>query len=385
MLRAFGAKGGSVIAAATAAATSSSSASAEARVRTGPSQVAETRFKVRISFLYVQERKARVPFLETLNGFQALVAIGCELLFTRPISIPQDIAEGWLAVDGDDHDVWPVGDMSNEEFRDAFQEALQLVPHNKQRCASHSRAVSVALSPCGIDLVYIDQLVFCRAAWTLYFKRFLDPGSVGAILSALATTCTTLRRMNVNFTPLPVNGSNSDSDDEDIIVLDRPASSGAMEFAERSMVRYSRPSHAFPVGLPPPRIERDRFPRAHLGWPKTDAVNKDGLFGVLLIELPSCRLADAGPGRPRRGDGPAHEHGGLVHERPEHPVCLLKEPRVCCAAAHHEARASGAAQVEFAHRATNSPTEKRIHPQEKKITNLHMNEAKRSHCAHRAP
>ena len=39
----------------------------------------------------------------------------------------QQLDEGWLAVDGDE--AWPLADISNEEFHDAFHEALQLVPH----------------------------------------------------------------------------------------------------------------------------------------------------------------------------------------------------------------------------------------------------------------
>uniref|UniRef100_A0A7S0MUE6 Uncharacterized protein n=1 Tax=Pyramimonas obovata TaxID=1411642 RepID=A0A7S0MUE6_9CHLO len=132
MFRALGAKGGSVIAAATAAATSSATASAETRVRTQPSQVAETKFKLH-----------------------------------------QPLDEDWLAVDGEE--AWPVANITNEEFEDAFQEALQLVPHNKHRG---------------------------------------------------------------NFKPPRLSNSSSDhdSEDDDVIVLECPASSGAMELAEQSMM-----------------------------------------------------------------------------------------------------------------------------------------------------
>jgi len=137
MMQNLGSKVGSVIAAATTAAASSSSvAYTEAAVKRTPLSILETKFK---------------------------------------------IDEDWSTIVGDE--VWPVADISNEEIEDAFQHAMQLVPHNNKR----------------------DRL---------HFNEMLAPPPNGS------------SRMD--------SSSDIDSEDDDVIVLRTPAM--AMEYAEQTMM-----------------------------------------------------------------------------------------------------------------------------------------------------
>mmetsp|Transcript_37916 Transcript_37916/g.63774 ORF Transcript_37916/g.63774 Transcript_37916/m.63774 type:complete len:357 (-) Transcript_37916:627-1697(-) len=137
MMQNLGSKVGSVIAAATAAAASSSSvAYTEAAVKRTPLSNLETRFK---------------------------------------------IEEDWSAIVGDE--VWPVADISNEEIENAFQHAMQLVPHNNKRN-------------------------------TLQINEMLAPPPKGSSRTD--------------------SSSDIDSEDDDVIVLRTPAM--AMEYAEQTMM-----------------------------------------------------------------------------------------------------------------------------------------------------